>query len=119
MSQICHTVLAQPTQPWDFVPLPNAVGNRYVIDRRDLEDFKLRLKGLPPDDAPRGPIVNVSIGQAATEIGCHVKSLKKWVRLRLMREAGKPTPVPERTSTIVKRNRQPIAKRSTRALETA
>lgn len=112
-----RTSLAEPTSPWDFVPLPVARGNRLLIDRRDHEDFKRRLKGLPPDDLPSGPIKFLPIRQAADEIDCHPKTYKKWICLRLMREAGKPTPAPERTSTIVKRNRP--AKRSTRALETA
>jgi hypothetical protein len=119
VSQIRHTVLAQPTQPWDYIPLPTAVGNKLLIDQRDHEDFKRRLKGLPPDDSPRGPIKFMPISLAAAEIGAHPKTYKKWIRLRMLREAGKPTPAPERTSTIVKRNRpKPLAKRSTRALET-
>ena len=119
MSPIRRTALAPPTSPWDYVPLPVSVGNRLLIDRRDHEDFKRRLKGLPPDDAPSGPISFLPIRQAANEIDCHPKTFKKWIRLRLAGEAGKPTPAPERTSAIIKRNRPAkVAKRAPRALET-
>jgi transposase-like protein len=113
-------MLAPPTiSVWDHIPLPTVVGAKLALDRHQWENFKRDLQGLPPDDSPSGHITFVTLKQAAAEIGCHPKSLKKWIRLRLARKAGKPVPAPERTSTIVKRNSpRQLAKRSTRALET-
>jgi hypothetical protein len=72
-------VALHPTNDVAF-PQPVMLENKYFFHRRDFENYKRALAGLPPLPLdPKSPIVLVKLATVAKELDRHPLSVKRMI----------------------------------------